>query len=195
MKRLMIDKKQQLISQTELKSVLKIAGLDYWENIKNRKFPSLIFDQQRRIIKSVVLNSYLEIDNIFDMLISNYFFHHFRNSSEEVEKITKSEEFTIFQSCILGELFYLKKFNIVQKFINIPKKIKSNIIKINDLRNVLTHSYIPEKFYSDRIIYNGKLIFSAEGVKLFDSDVSDISKYFHVFFEKAFDENDIIMKK
>jgi hypothetical protein len=49
---------------------------------------------------------------------------------------------------------------------------------LNALRNGLTHAFFPENLRSSKPIWNGKNIFTAEGLTLFIEDMSKISDFF-----------------
>jgi len=151
-------------------------------------FPNLD-SQQRQLVNNIILNTYLQINSKFDILVSNFFFNHCQNNYEPVVEITTSDRFKVFQSYILDEMPFLRKLSILKTFITIPKEVIKNIEKINDLRNAIAHSLIPEKLRNDRTLYSGKSIYTKDGIKVFDKESRKTLNFLQKEFVKCFKRN------
>lgn len=172
----------------ELREVYKMSGLDFWEG-DNCKNCCDLDGRQKEITRNMVINYYLQIDLKFNILIANYFFGHCVDDYDEVVKITKSKKFILFDSCVLEEMPFLKKFRLLKEIIEIPKEIKGDIEKINDLRNAVSHAFIPEKLKNNRTLYKTKSIFTLEGLKKFNDDMGVVFEFLQKHFCEAIEGN------
>ena len=178
--------------QAELERIHKLAGLKkikVWRKDKRTRVLSDLEGQKRRLITMIVLDSYLQIDNKMGILITNFFFNHCQKIDKVVQKITSSSEFKVFQSSILNEMPFMRKISTLKKIIDVPKYITADINRINDLRNAIAHSLIPETLENDRTSYKRKSIFSIEGVETLDKDTEKIMSFLQNHFVQAFEEN------
>jgi hypothetical protein len=66
----------------------------------------------------------------------------------------------------------------VKSFANIPKKIVTDIERLNSIRNGLAHSFFPENLRTSKPQWKGKNIFSLDGVKAFSVDMQQIKDLF-----------------
>ncbi len=177
--------------QLEIDSLLKLVNL---QKITD-KGPSDIYTftnlegQKRQLIRMMILESYLQIDAKMSILVTDFLFHHCQDKHEDMVKITNSKEYLVFTDKLLKEMPFIRKVVVIKGFIAVPSDITSNLNKINDLRNAIAHSLIPENLGNERVLYKGKKVFSLEGAKLFNKDVSKIMTYLQKHFVQAFKNN------
>jgi len=174
----------------EVEWFFKLSGLS---SLRDKTEDIMIFpnleSQQKQLVNNIILNTYLQINSKLDILISNFFFNHCQNNYEPVVEITTSDRFRVFQSHILDEMPFLRKLSILKTYTIIPKEIIKNIEKINDLRNAVAHSLIPEKLRNDRTLYLGKSIYTKEGIKLFYKEAGRTLGFLQKEFVKCFKRN------
>ncbi len=174
----------------EVEWFIELSGLG---SLKNKTKDIMIFSnldgQQKQLVNNIILNTYLQINLKLDILVSNFFFNHCQNNYEPVVEITTSNRFKVFQSYILDEMPFLRKLSILKTFTVIPKEVIKNIEKINDLRNAVAHSLIPEKLKNDRTLYSGKSIYTKEGINLFNKEVRITLNFLQKEFVECFKKN------
>ncbi len=156
---------------------------------KNTYTFSRLEGQKRQLITVLILGAYLQIDAKMSILVANFFFHHCSKEWEVVQKVTNSKEFLVFSKKLLNEMPFLRKISIIKEFVSIPKEMLTTINKLNDLRNAIAHSAIPEQLGEDRVKYKGKLIFSLLGAKLIKQDVKKVMSFLQKNFVRAFEDN------
>jgi hypothetical protein len=127
----------------------------------------------RNMVIAHIVTRYTLTDEIFCDVISKYFFKQPKKSIH-FGRLWRTKKYRIFVHHILDEFYMLKKMDIVHAIKPIPKEFRETIRKLNALRNAVAHSFFPEnrKEYkaTKKVRYNGKDIFSHEGLSLFDND-------------------------
>lgn len=184
-----LDKKVEKL-QKEVDILMSLAGLGRVE-VDTSLIQALsdLGAQKRMIIRMMVLEGYLQIDNKMSILIADFFFKYVGSDDDEIERIATSDEFIVFEKKILNEMPFLRKVAVIEGFITLPKNIKSDIGKINDIRNAIAHALVPEKLGKHRVEYKGKLLFSLEGAEQFNKDIDNIMSFFQDYFLKTFERN------
>jgi len=72
----------------------------------------------------------------------------------------------------------LPKLRYVKALRKIPRSIAANIEKLNALRNGVAHAFFPENLKKSRAVWDGKSIFSMEGLKGFSADMHEVTEFF-----------------
>ncbi|HRY62236.1 MAG TPA: hypothetical protein P5056_00460 [Candidatus Paceibacterota bacterium] len=177
--------------QKDIQELLKIASLNELTDTGSDNIYTFahLGGQRQKLIRMMVLETYLQIDTKMNILIANFFFHHCQDDCEEVQKITTSKEFIVFSEKILNEMPFLRKVSSIKSFIFVPKKIVTDLNKLNDLRNAMAHALIPENLGTERVTYKGKSIFTLEGVRSFNKDMKSILSFLQRYFIQAFKDN------
>ena len=108
-------------------------------------------------------------------------------------EIVNLREYSLFTKEILLEMPFMRKVSITKQIIEIPKNILSNINKINDIRNAITHTLTPEQLKNKRVLYNKKNIYEINTIVEFNKDYKKTSDFLQKLFEDGF-EKDIYIK-
>lgn len=180
--------------QAELDEVIELAGLKKIEIPEDLTKPYItilpdIEKQKRRIITMMVLGEYLQIDSKMSVLVTNFFFKHCQGTWEATQSIVETTEFEVFQKKIVNEMPFLRKLSILKEIYEIPKDIVSKVNKVNDLRNAIAHSLVPENLEHNRTLYNEQSIFTNAGIKAFLTDVQSVMDFLQNHFLEAFEIN------
>lgn len=177
--------------KNEIRKLKELNGLNdiLDTSEKNTYTFSQLEGQKRQLITVLILNSYLQIDAKMSILVANFFFHHCSKEWEVVQKVVNSKEFLVFSKKLLNEMPFLRKVSVIKEFVVIPKDTLTTINKLNDLRNAIAHSLMPEQLGEERVKYKGKLIFTLTGAKLIKQDVGKVMSFLQKNFVKAFDDN------
>ncbi len=180
----------------ELKEVFKIANLKKID-AKNINEDDRIFQkiqtQKRALINKIILDDYLWIDSRLNILIKNFFFKSLTEDHEFLMNVVDSREYKIFDSEILMEMPFMRKVSILKQIINIPKNITSNINKINNLRNAITHTLVPQRLSGGRTLYDKRDIYEVDTIIKFEKDFVKTSDFLQKLFMEGF-KNDIYNK-
>lgn len=182
-------------SQMELDEVMELAGLKKIEVPEDLLKPFItilpdINNQKKKIITMMVLGEYLQIDSKMSVLVTNFFFRHCQGTTwEAVQAIVTTHEFEVFQAKIVNEMPFLRKLSILKEIYDIPKDIVSKVNKLNDLRNAIAHSLVPENLEHNRTLYNEQSIFTNDGIKVFLTDVQSVMDFLQNHFIEAFEIN------
>jgi hypothetical protein len=180
----------------ELKEVFKIANLKKID-AKNINEDDRIFQkiqtQKRALINKIILDDYLWIDSRLNILIKNFFFKSLTEDHEFLMNVVDSREYKIFDSEILMEMPFMRKVSILKQVINIPKNITSNINKINNLRNAITHTLVPQRLSGGRTLYDKRDIYEVDTIIKFEKDFVKTSDFLQKLFMEGF-KNDIYNK-
>jgi hypothetical protein len=180
----------------ELKEVFKIANLKKID-AKNINEDDRIFQkiqtQKRVLINKIILDDYLWIDSRLNILIKNFFFKSLTEDHEFLMNVVDSREYKIFDSEILMEMPFMRKVSILKQIINIPKNITSNINKINNLRNAITHTLVPQRLSGGRTLYDKRDIYEVDTIIKFEKDFVKTSDFLQKLFMEGF-KNDIYNK-
>jgi hypothetical protein len=85
-------------------------------------------------------------------------------------------------------MYLIKKMNVVHAIEPLPKKVKAQLGRINDLRNAFTHSLFPElrkeHHKTEKVHYKGKDIRTLDGLRTFIADAEDAFDFLWKRLEK-----------
>lgn len=78
-------------------------------------------------------------------------------------------------------MYLLKKMQMVHVIKPLPKDIREIIQKVNAIRNAMAHSFFPENrkehMKVGKVLYSGKDMRSAEGLRQFHEDCREAQTY------------------
>ncbi len=138
-------------------------------------------------VRAQVIMKYALIDEYLACIIANYYFG--RPKEPHYGKLWRTKKFQRFNHHVLDELYLPKKRDLVHAIKPFPSAITSKIMKINDVRNALAHSFFPQNRRRYRkqgrkpayggVAYDGIDIFTRLGYEKFYSDASDVMELLH----------------
>lgn len=176
MKNVILTQKQKKLIE-ELDILFDLFALDYHkiDKYERNARTSHLKLAKDKIIRGQIILSYTMIDEYLSNEISIYFF----GKKRTFQELWKTKKFQNFNHFVIQELTLLQKLRFIKAIVNIPKKIVSDINKLNVLRNGVAHSLFPENRRVYKPIWKGKDIFTLDGIKLFDEDVHNIYEFFY----------------
>lgn len=123
------------------------------------------------MIRSVVVMIYALVDESLNLAICRKMFGGERGRFE----FNRSKRFRAFHHYMLENLPLVKKVEFVKAVYQIPASVSKAIYALNDLRNAIAHSFIPER---RRVgpLWNGRSIYTSEGFEEFRADTARASK-------------------
>jgi hypothetical protein len=141
-----------------------------------------------KLIRGEVIGKYTLIDEYLTNIICNYHFQR-PKKDETYGRLWKTKRFRLFVHYIMDETYLSKKLNIVNAIGPVPKDVRASIMRINDVRNDLAHSFFPQNrrrhmaiktrslLNFDRVLYDGVALYTTEGVQKFHNDVDIACEY------------------
>jgi hypothetical protein len=88
----------------------------------------------------------------------------------------------LFNYYVLDELYLPKKKDLVNAIKPLPPGIGGKIMKINDVRNAVAHSFFPQnrrRYHKQGgLLYDGADLFSKSGVEKFLKDADEVLEVF-----------------
>ncbi len=104
---------------------------DFWQGDQHATVTHLA-QMKDRVIRSVVIMSYVEVDDLLNREIVKHFF---RTKNER-----RGKRYATLQS-MLGKLYPQQKLDAIKTFKQVPRDIFGHIMALNDLRNSLAHNF------------------------------------------------------
>jgi hypothetical protein len=89
-----------------------------------------------------VVVKYTLIDEYLSVIIVNYYFP--KLTIGHYGKLWRTKKFRLFNYYVLDELYLPKKKDLVNAIRPLPAGIGGRIMKINDVRNAVAHSFFPQ---------------------------------------------------
>jgi hypothetical protein len=165
--------------------------MDYWNILDyDEDGRTVILEiMKQQLIRSDIIMSYTLIDEFLSVIMCHYYFKRPKQGFN-FRQLWRTKKFQIFANYFLDDTYLLKKMAIVNAIKEIPSRVKSAIARINDVRNAIAHSFIPEnrrqyKAYK-KVMYRGTNIFVKEGVAKFSEDAQCVQDY---LMQQAFGVN------
>jgi hypothetical protein len=138
-------------------------------------------------VRAKVIMKYALIDEYLACIIANYYFG--RPKEPHYGKLWRTKKFQRFNYQVLDEMYLPKKKDLVHAIRPLSSTITSKIMKINDVRNALAHSFFPQNRRRYRkpgrkpaycgVTYDGIDIFTRPGYEKFYSDADDVLELLH----------------
>jgi hypothetical protein len=156
----------------ELDEIIEICYLNYNEIEKENKGDRTTYLEiiKDRYIRTEVIHNYVLIDEILTCFICDYFF----GKKKSLIQLWKTKKFQNFNFYISDTLFLLRKLELVDAILKLPKYIKTAIRELNSLRNGFAHSFFPKNRRKNKPIYKKNDIYSIEGFRFFKKDQGNI---------------------
>jgi len=175
--------------QAEVKDIAFLIDMDFWAVEEHYK-PGFRKDKlelmKDKLVRSEIIYRYTLIDEFLTCVICDYYFHR-PKKSVSYQRLWRTKHFKVFVHYLMDESFLLKKLSMVDAIKKVPTNVSSNIMRINDVRNALAHSLIPQNrrryMAEKKVTYRGVPLFSREGVLKFHEDYDVVHDY---FWERTF---------
>lgn len=103
---------------------------------------------------------------------------HFFGREKSFQALWKTKRLKLFNHHFLEELSLLPKLRYVKAILKIPRTVAGYIEKLNALRNGVAHAFFPENLKKSQPVWNGKNIFSLEGLRAFQTDMLQVIEFF-----------------
>ena len=169
---------------SEIEEIASAVSMDFW-NIEKNYDPKSREDRltlmKNTFVRSDVILKYTLIDEYLTDIICDYYFHRPKKSEIGYRQLWRTKHFKIFVHFLMDETFLLKKLATVEAITKVPTNVSKAIKRINDVRNVLAHSFFPEnrrRYMPDKkVLYKGEDLFTIKGVELFQDDYEIAENY------------------
>jgi hypothetical protein len=174
--------------QTEVRDIALLIDLDFWaieENYEPRYRTDKLELMRDKLVRSEVIYRYNLIDEFLTCVICDYYFPRPKRSTSYA-KLWRTKHFKVFVHYLMDETFLLRKLSVVEAIKKVPKDVSNSIKRINDVRNALAHSLLPEnrrRYMEDKkVTYKGVELFSHAGVLKFHEDYDLVHDHFWKIF-------------
>jgi len=170
--------KRQGVLKREIDEIVDLMGIEFDDvGFIRREWRTPHLQRVKdHLIRSAVVLDYVLIDEYLDSLICYYIF----GTKKSFMQLWKTQRFRNFNHFILERLYVSQKLDFAKAIQRgIPRDIESAIRRINDLRNGLAHSFLPENRRQKPPLFGGHSIYTVEGFKLYRADTKKIGRYFH----------------
>jgi len=125
------------------------------------------------LVRGEIVMSYTLVDEFLNAILCAHFFGRKRSHME----LWKTKRFKNFNYFLLERLSLMEKLAYVRAIREVPKPIRSNIEKLNSLRNGVAHAFFPENLRSAKPTWKGLDVFSLKGMRQLADDLAEIDKY------------------
>jgi len=126
------------------------------------------------LVRGEIVRSYTLVDEFLNVILCNHFFGRKRSHI----KLWKTKRFKNFNYFFLEKLSLMEKLAYVRAIREVPRSIRQDVERLNNLRNGIAHSFFPENLRSAKPKWKGVDIFSLDGVNRFEDDIAGIDDYF-----------------
>jgi hypothetical protein len=160
----------------ELRELYDLLSLDFYDIKLYRKGQrtTRLELMKRAIVRAEVVTAYTLVDEYLASELSVHFF----GTEKGFPALWKTKRFRLFNYHFLEELSLLPKLRYVKALRKIPRGIAADIEKLNALRNGIAHAFFPENLKRSRPVWDGKSVFSLEGLKAFVADMGTVKAFF-----------------
>jgi hypothetical protein len=142
---------------------------DFWQGDEHAIVTHLA-EMKDRVIRSVVIMRYVEIDDLLNREIVKHFF---RARTER-----RGKRYATLQS-MLGKLYPQQKLDTIKTFKQVPRDISGHIMALNDLRNSFAHKFHLSQIPRSKRLYKGKYdVFTKAGLERFKEDMWEVDEFF-----------------
>jgi hypothetical protein len=175
--------------QDEVRDIALLIDVDFWvveENYKPQYRRGKLELMRDKLVRTEVVYRYNLIDEFLTCVICDYYFPR-PKKSVSYAKLWRTKHFKLFVHYLMDEIYLLKKLSMVDAIRKVPTDVSNSIKRINDVRNALSHSLIPQnrrRYMTDKkVTYKGVDLFSRAGVLKFHEDYDLVHDY---FWKRAF---------
>jgi hypothetical protein len=176
--------------QAEVQDIALLIDVDFWaieENYGRQDRKSKLELMRDKLIRSEVIYRHNLIDEFLTCFICDYYFPRPKRSTSYA-KLWRTKHFKVFVHYLMDEIFLLKKLSMVEAIKKVPTDVSNSVRRINDVRNALAHSLIPEnrrRYMADKkVTYRGVDLFSRAGLLKFHEDYDLVHDHFWQIFFK-----------
>jgi len=166
----------------EIKQMESLLDLDYrkdpadftpWRSMQTSIQALRLKTIKDKLVRIAVVHAYVKIDEHLGTVMAWDLF----GNKKSFPQLWGTRKFKAFNYCILERLYLLQKLDWVDYLHELPRKIKSDIRAVNDLRNAMAHTFFVENRRT-RPMWKGKDIFTVGGLSQFHTDTGAIYDYF-----------------
>jgi hypothetical protein len=168
---------------SEVQNITDAIGMDFRKTVnypKGHARRDYLKSIKDRLIRAEVIIKYTIVDEYLTMMICDYYF--LRSKDTTYRKLWKTKPFRVFVHYLMDETFLNKKIAVVKAITSVPDNVSSAIMRINDVRNALAHSFFPEnrrRYMPDKkVMYRGVDLMTLAGVEKFQEDARLASAFF-----------------
>lgn len=157
---------------TEVRKLAVMGGVNY----------ESVFDYEPRwrtvhlkaakdhLIRSQIIVWYTLTDEFLNAALCRYFF-----GNGPFQQLWKTRRFQYFNWHLFEELSLLAKLRYVRAtWQRMPSKFVRTIQNLNTVRNGIAHAFFLENLKKSRPIYQGKSIFTLDGMELLSEDIHQV---------------------
>jgi hypothetical protein len=163
----------------EIEDILRIGGYD-WRIVEELYEPAARAPQLQRIkldfIRMNVIGDYVFADELLTAVIVAYFF-----PVRKFPKRWKDKRIRTFVHFVMERLFMLQKLALVKQIRKFDRAMARTLERLDALRNAMAHSFTPEmrREYREtkRVTWEGRDIYTTEGIEQFDADMRKLTDY------------------
>lgn len=125
---------------------------------------------KERVIRTVVINEYVELDDVLNRAILKRMFGG-RRTRQYARRKTVQE--------MLDRMYPQQKIDVIKTFRKVPASVYNSVMGLNTLRNSLAHRFDLAAIQKSRRLYKGKYdVFTRTGLKKFGDDMWEVNEYF-----------------
>jgi hypothetical protein len=160
----------------ELQEIYDLLSLDFYDikaYPKEQRTTRLEL-MRRAAVRTEVVTTYTLVDEYLNCELCIHFF----GKEKSFPVLWKTKKFKLFNHHFIEELSLLPKLRSVKALRKIPKTVAADIEKLNALRNGVAHAFFPENLKKSRPVWDGKNIFSFEGLQAFHTDMRQLIEFF-----------------
>lgn len=115
-----------------------------------------------RVIRSIVLTHYVEMDDLLNRLIVRHLYGKSRRNTAQRRTVI----------AMLDKTYLIQKLDLVMGFRNVSREAKASIYALNQIRNTLAHRYGLGVLPRSERLYKGKHdVYTDKGLKKFADDM------------------------
>lgn len=142
---------------------------DFWQGDEHAILTHLA-EMKDRVIRSIVIMEYVEIDDLLNRAIVKHFF---RARSQR-----RGKRYATLQS-MLGRLYPQQKLDTIKTFKQVPRDLCGHIMALNDLRNSFAHKFDLSQISRSKRLYKGKYdVFTKAGLERFKEEMWEVYEFF-----------------
>ena len=156
--------------------------------IDTTQLPEVEIDRTTRLelifqewVRGQVVVKYTLIDEYLSVIIVNYYFP--KPTIGHYGKLWRTKKFRLFNYYVLDELYLPRKKDLVNAIRPLPAGIGGKIMKINDVRNAVAHSFFPQnrrRYHKQGgLLYDGADLFTKAGAENFLKDANEVLEVFY----------------
>lgn len=126
------------------------------------------------VVRGEIVLSYALIDEFLNLILCKHFF----GRRIDTVRLWKTKRFKNFNYFFLEKLSLMEKLAYVRALKEVPKSIRGDVERLNNLRNGIAHAFFPQNLRSAKPRWKGKDVFSLEGVSFLVEDLAYMDDYF-----------------